>query len=150
MRRLMIAVCLLVLWPESVGACFDPVVSEWVTEKPRSYWEIPRESAGAIGLRELLGISMFLGSSAAGILVVLSLRALCRKAMTRRRHTYEPPGGVPLALPFDEPLREIIRVDEGHHEWEPAGIVLGEASDPGEIGAPVNFAPGPSCCPVGW
>jgi hypothetical protein len=57
---------------------------------------------------------------------------------------------VPLALPFDEPVRETMRVDEGHRAWEPAGIDLREASDPGEVGAPVNFAASASCCPVGW
>jgi hypothetical protein len=57
---------------------------------------------------------------------------------------------VPLALPFDEPLREIIRVDDGHPEWEPAGIVLGDGRDLGEVAAPVDFAASASCCPVGW
>jgi hypothetical protein len=150
MRRLVIAVCLLLLWPISVRACIEHGAPGWFTDRPQQSWEIPRVRADAIGLDDVVGMSVFLGSSGAGVFGVLFLRALCRRAITGRQHARKPVPGVPLAVPSNEPVREIIRVDEGHHESQPAGIVLGDGLNLGEVGPPVNFADSASCCPVGW
>ena len=124
MRRLMIAVYLLLLPPIPVSACIDhgPQPPGWFHERPSFSWGLRGEGAEAIRWDEMPGVSIIAAGSATVILSAVLIRAAVRTARRGRIDPLEPAAPVPLALPFDRPSGLPIRVDSGHERRGPTRV----------------------------
>ncbi len=104
MKRSMIAVCLLLLSPSRVIACFEDhnPGAGWVDQRPMR-WSIYGDAAESMGRDRLMDISLVAGVSGVVILLSVVVRAIVRTARHAAVSPAQAEEEIPLALPFDGP-----------------------------------------------
>ena len=121
MRRSLIAVCLLLLTPSSVQACYED--HNAVRAGSMSILRGGRitELAQAAQRDRLLDMSIFAGGSGVLILLSVFMRTLLRAARPAAAETLDAASRVPLAMPADsppcEPLCVLVDFDSQDHVW---------------------------------
>jgi hypothetical protein len=107
MKRSLIAVCLLLLSPSSVMACFEDhnTGAGWFDQQP-SGWTSYGSGAQAQHRDRLLDVALFAGGLGAVILMGVAYRATCLATRRARVSSPQPGAIVPLALPIDAPAFE--------------------------------------------
>jgi hypothetical protein len=131
MKRSMIVVCLLLLPPGGVMACYEDhsAGAGWFDEQT-SRWSSYGSLAEALYRDRLMGVSVFAGGSGIAILVGVFIQARCRARQDAQNADLLPATGVPLAESVDqppcEPLSTAISPDfqvSGSMSSESFGIV---------------------------
>src|SRR5262245_25688095 len=103
MRRLTIVVCVLLLPPVPVLACIDHDGPGWFDQIRPSSWQIlPSEAVEGLEWWEELGVTRLASAFAS---VVLLAVVMSRAVWWCRQSRSEPGHPMPLALPFDRPIR---------------------------------------------
>jgi hypothetical protein len=121
MRRLLFAVCLLLLTPSPVMACYEDhkAGAGWFDE-PSSRWSNYGIGAQAAQRDRLMDVSVFAGGSGVLILLGVCMRSFLRAA---QRAADESRERVPLAMPNDsppcEPLCVLAGLDSQDEVWAP-------------------------------
>ena len=107
MKRSMIAVCLLLLWPGPAIACYDDhkASAGWIDEQP-GRWSGYGIVAQAGQSGRLMGLSLFAGGSGVMILLGLIGRAWLHPARTATDSSLDTDEGEPLVVRFEEPVCE--------------------------------------------
>jgi hypothetical protein len=123
MRRLMFAVCALLLSPTTALACIDEhnVQGEWFYQPPSTWSHFG--SLGETTERDrAMGASVILGSSGAIVLLGVMIRRAAGATRRSGRVEPEPASRVPLAIPFAPPELLTLRVDGAHQQSSPAAV----------------------------
>jgi hypothetical protein len=124
MRRSLIAVCLVLLAPLSVKACYEDhnPAAGWAEDK-RPFWSNYGIGAEGVQRDRLMDVSMFAGGSGVLILLGVSLRAFLLAARRDAVEMVESASLVPLALPTDgppcEPQCVLTGLDSQDDTWAP-------------------------------
>jgi hypothetical protein len=113
MKRSMIAVCLLLLSPSGVMACYEDhnAGAGWF-DPEASRWPNYGSAARALHHDKLMDVSLLAGGSGVAILIGVLIRAMCR-AGRQPVSRLQPVTRVPLAVPIDRPTSEPFYTQAG-------------------------------------